>query len=118
MWTSAGKTRVELAMQVWHQPDPSDAVVAALRTVVEPHLGVNIVDLGLVYDVGVVGESVRVVLGVVTAHDADTTELEQRVRRAICDSLPQIRQIEVSIARDRIWHPGRMSVEARWRLGL
>ena len=105
-------------MQVWRHPDPSDALLDALRTVVEPHLGVNIVDLGLVYDVGVVGESVRVVLGVLTPHDAETTELEERVRRSIRERLPQLKEIEISIARDRIWHPGRMSVEARWRLGL
>jgi metal-sulfur cluster biosynthetic enzyme len=109
---------VERAMQVWHQPDSSDLVLAVLRTVVEPHLGVNVVDLGLVYDVGVMGERVRVVLGVLTPQDAESAELEQRVRQAIRGGLPQFKQIEISIAHDRIWHPGRMSLEARWRLGL
>jgi metal-sulfur cluster biosynthetic enzyme len=105
-------------MHVHPQSDAADVVLDALRHVVEPHLGINIVDLGLVYSVHAVGETVRVELGVVMPQDIETAELEGRVRRTIQRRLPQFRRLELLITRDRMWHPGRMSDQARRWLGL
>jgi metal-sulfur cluster biosynthetic enzyme len=105
-------------MQMCGQNATTDALLAALRHVVEPQLGINVVDLGLVYAAHVVGERAWVELGVLMPNDSDTAELEGRVRRTIRRRLPQIKWLELSIARDRMWHPGRMSDQTRRRLGL
>jgi hypothetical protein len=55
---------VERAVQLPSQVDAADAVLEALRHVVEPHLGINLVDLGLVYAVHAADGVVRIELGV------------------------------------------------------
>jgi metal-sulfur cluster biosynthetic enzyme len=105
-------------MHARYEDAAADIVREALRHVVDPQLGVNIVDLGLVYGIRVDGEIVRIEVGVLMPHEIDTPELEARVRRTLRRRLPQFRRLEVAIARDRMWHPGRMSDQARRRLGL
>jgi len=109
---------VERAMQLHRQVDAADAVLEALRHVVEPHLGINVVDLGLVYAVHAAGETVRIELGVLMPQDVETAELEARVRRTLQARLPQFRRLDLLITRERMWHPGRMSEQARRWLGL
>jgi metal-sulfur cluster biosynthetic enzyme len=96
----------------------SNAVLDALREVVEPHLGVNVVDLGLVYEVHADGAGVRVALGMLTPYEAEDRDLQARVVRAIEMRLPQFDHVELHLVRDRVWHPGRMSEETRRRLGI
>jgi metal-sulfur cluster biosynthetic enzyme len=105
-------------MQV-HCPNADvDAVLEALRHVVEPHLGVNIVDLGLVYAVHVADETLHVELGVLMPQHAESAELEACVHRTLWKRLPQYRRLELSVRHDRVWHPGRISDQARQWLGL
>jgi metal-sulfur cluster biosynthetic enzyme len=105
-------------MQACHEIARSEAVFEALRGVVEPHLGVNVVDLGLVYAVHADSDEVRIVLVRLALQCQDDLELEAQVQRAVSERLPDLRCVEVEILRDRLWHPGRMSEETRRRLGL
>jgi metal-sulfur cluster biosynthetic enzyme len=104
--------------QASEQSAVSNAVLDALRVVVEPHLGVNVVDLGLVYEVHADGAGVRVALGMLTPYEAEDQDLLARVVRAIEMRLPQFEHVELHLVRDRVWHPGRMSEETRRRLGI
>jgi metal-sulfur cluster biosynthetic enzyme len=106
------------AMQTSQQDAVSNAVLDALREVVEPHLGVNVVDLGLVYEVHADGAGVRVALGMLMPHEAEDQDLHERVVKAIELRLPQFEHVELHLVRDRVWHPGRMSEETRRRLGI
>jgi metal-sulfur cluster biosynthetic enzyme len=105
-------------MQASQQNAVSNAVLDALREVVDPHLGVNVVDLGLVYEVHADGAAVRVALGMLTPYEAEDRDLQQRVVNAIEMRLPQFEHVELHVVRDRVWHPGRMSEETRRRLGI
>lgn|SRR5690606_38959200 len=94
-----------------------DRILAALRSVVDPESGVNIVDLGLVYAVGVLpGGDVYVQMTLtkpaspVNAGLAD--EAEDAVRRAFAGA----RSVYVQLVWDPPWHPSMMSRSARLEL--
>jgi metal-sulfur cluster biosynthetic enzyme len=105
-------------MQACRQIVRSDDVWGALRHVVEPNLGVNVVDLGLVYGVETDGDDVRVVLVTLGPQEQGKRELEERVERGLSERLPGLGRVEIEVLRDRLWHPGLMSEETRRRLGL
>ncbi len=89
----------------------------ALREVLDPELGINIVDLGLVYDVAVEDAAVRVAVTMTTPacplHGHVVDAIEFVLRR----DLPHLRRVDVRLVWDPPWHPGMMSHEARRQLG-
>jgi len=96
--------------------DVSTAVLAALREVIDPELGLNVVDLGLVYGVTVVDGHAHVRLTMTTpacplgeqiAHDATG-----RVR-----AVPGVTDAFVELVWDPPWSPARMSETAKQFLG-
>lgn len=93
-----------------------DAVLQALKTVIDPELGVNVVDLGLIYDVHVAGDAVDVTMTLTTPgcplHAAIARGAQTAVR-----NVPGIEQATVNVVWDPPWTPERMSPEARARLG-
>ncbi len=93
-----------------------DKVMDALKNVIDPELGVNIVDLGLVYDVETKNGQVDVTMTLTTPgcplHTAIARGAEAAVR-----SLPEVEQATVNVVWDPPWTPERMSPEARARLG-
>jgi metal-sulfur cluster biosynthetic enzyme len=88
-----------------------------LREVYDPELGVNIVDLGLVYDVRNDDGDVYVRMTLTTPgcplHDTITSAVER-----ILDGQPGIRSVKVDIVWDPPWSPDRMSEEAKRQLGF
>jgi metal-sulfur cluster biosynthetic enzyme len=88
-----------------------------LRQVVDPELGINIVDLGLVYEVAVEDNTVRVAVTMTTPacplHAYVLDAIEYVLRR----ELPQIRSVDVRLVWDPPWHPDLMSAEAKRQLG-
>ena len=99
-----------------------ESVYAALRQVNDPELFVNIVDLGLVYEVRVTerkGESdVLVKMALTTPACPAAPELIREVKDIISDLGEEVGRVHVEIARSPPWTPDRMTDEARDQLGL
>lgn len=92
------------------------AVLEALRDVVDPELGVNVVDLGLVLDTSIEGRHVHVVMTLTTPgcplHGVITRDAQIRVER-----VPGVRTALVELAWDPPWTPDRMTEEGKRQLG-
>ncbi len=93
-----------------------EAVEKALRDVYDPELGINIVDLGLIYGIDIEGEAVKVTMTLTTQgcplHDSMARGARQAVER-----LPEVREAEVEVVWDPPWTPERLSPGARRQLG-
>ena len=87
-------------------------VVHALRTVVDPELGINLVDLGLVYHVAVEGDAAMVELTMTSPACPLSGYIKQLVDEAVRTALPEINHVNVSIAVDPAWSPEMMSDSA------
>ncbi len=93
-----------------------DDVVCALRDVLDPEIGINVVDLGLVYGIAVDGAEVRVRLGMTAPTCPLAEHLAVGAERTIAERIPGVR-VTVDIERDACWTPEMMSHDARRHLG-
>jgi FeS assembly SUF system protein len=99
-------------------PDLRDQVIAALRTVYDPEIPVNIYDMSLVYGIEVSPENdvvVRMTLTSPACPVAGTLpgEVEQKVA-----GVPGVRSAKVDLVWDPPWEPSMLSDEARLTLGM
>ncbi len=93
------------------------AVHHALRDVIDPELGVNLVDLGLIYSVEIQPRRVRVLMTLTTPGCPMHDSLAHGVRLALLQ-LDDIDEAEVEIVWDPPWNPSMMSDNARAQLGM
>ena len=94
----------------------SDDVMEALKEVIDPELGINIVDLGLVYDVEI-KEGVADITHTLTSPGCPLgPEIVTNVRRAV-SRFDDIEDTQVHIVFSPPWHPSMMSDEAKDELG-
>jgi metal-sulfur cluster biosynthetic enzyme len=88
----------------------------ALREVLDPELGVNIVDLGLVYDIAVDGNSVRITMTMTSPACPLREYIQTLVQSAIVDRVPDVESVTVNVVDDPPWSEDRMTDEARRQL--
>ena len=94
-----------------------DQVLEALRSVDDPEVGINIVDLGLVYRVDVGAEHVRVEM-TMTSQACPMGELiTDNARRAVAALVPDGTGVDVELVWDPFWTPDRMSEAAKQTFG-
>jgi metal-sulfur cluster biosynthetic enzyme len=102
-------------------PIAEESILAALRQVRDPELMVNVVDLGLVYGIGVdevEGKTnVRVIMTMTTPACPFGPELVNEVKEVLA-ALEDVGAVEVQITLSPPWTPDRMSEEARDQLGM
>ncbi|MBI2306953.1 MAG: metal-sulfur cluster assembly factor [Rhodocyclales bacterium] len=99
------------------QPFSVEQVHAALRTVVDPEAGMNIVDLGLVYGVDVDPPAVRVLLTLTSPTCPMGDLILDEARQAITACLPDGWTQDVRLVWEPPWGPQRMSDKARAHFG-
>lgn len=92
-----------------------------LKTVYDPEIPVNIVDLGLIYscEIEPVAEGNKIDIKMtMTAPGCGMSDvLKSDIQRKLWD-LPGVKELNVEVVFDPPWHPGRMSEAARLQLGL
>lgn len=90
----------------------------ALHEVIDPELGYNIADLGLIYDVSVdaCGE-VRVTMTTTTPGCPATNYLGQGVRDKVT-SVPGVKSVNVKLTYEPRWTPEMMAPEAKAHFGI
>lgn len=93
-----------------------ERVLEALKKVVDPELGLNIVDLGLIYDVKVEGGKVRVTMTLTTPGCPLHESLIQGALRAL-RSLKGVEEAEVELVWEPPWSPAMVSPECHRQLG-
>lgn len=93
-----------------------EAVWNAMRSVIDPEIGINVVDLGLVYGVEVSGNAVRVAMTMTSRacplHAYLTEAAEEAIRRNAGDAV----SVRVEMVWDPPWNPDMMSDAARRQL--
>ena len=88
-----------------------------LRSVMDPELGVNIVDLGLVYSTRVDAGVAHVLMTTTSPACPIGSYLEDAIRWELLD-LPGVTDVEVELTHQPPWSPEMMSSAARRLLGM
>ena len=97
---------------------PRENVVAALKTVYDPEIPVDIYELGLIYDLDIAADgSVRVEMSLTAPGCPVAGEMPGMVADAV-SGVQGIGEVDVSLVWDPPWTMGRMSDEARLALDM
>jgi len=91
-------------------------VLEALKAVLDPELGINIVDLGLVYDVDIADGHVHVTY-TLTTMGCPIGPLVEAQMHHLLDPLPGIDSFDAEMVLRPPWTPEMMSEEAKEALG-
>jgi metal-sulfur cluster biosynthetic enzyme len=94
-----------------------DQVRLALRRVKDPDLQLNIVDLGLIYNVRVDGTAVTVDMTLTSPGCPSGPEIIGGIEQEI-KTLPEVEQVQVNLIWTPFWSPDRIEPRVRAYLGL
>ena len=98
--------------------DMKDSMMSALENVIDPELGIDIVNLGLVYDVDLDDAGVATVTMTLTSMGCPLGPvIVDQVKTALSD-LPEIKETEVNIVWQPVWSKDHMSRYAKMALGV
>jgi metal-sulfur cluster biosynthetic enzyme len=89
----------------------------ALREVYDPELGVNVVDLGLIYGIAVDGARVCVTMTLTTPGCPLHDTITDAVHAAIGYLIPGVESVEIEMVWDPPWSPEMMSEAGRREIG-
>jgi metal-sulfur cluster biosynthetic enzyme len=93
------------------------AILDTLRQVIDPELGCNIVDLGLIYSVSITATSVAVTMTLTTPGCPMHESIRWGAQEALLN-LDGIEQAEVEVVWDPPWHPSMMTELGRATTGV
>ena len=94
----------------------TDEVTSCLEHVIDPELGINIVDLGLIYNIHIHGSKISVDMTLTTPGCPMAGMLAGSVEQAVRQTFEGT-DVEVSLIWDPPWTPDRLSEAARQQLG-
>ncbi|MBI4467209.1 MAG: metal-sulfur cluster assembly factor [Acidobacteria bacterium] len=98
-------------------PVSEEQVWEALRDCYDPEIPLNIVDLGLIYEVKVENEAVHVKMTLTAQGCPAHGDIADGVRSRV-QTIPGVKDAAVEIVWDPPWDPSRMSEEGKRRLGI
>jgi metal-sulfur cluster biosynthetic enzyme len=94
-----------------------EEVVEALRQVEDPELGMDIVELGLMYDVEVEGPRVHVTYTLTSMGCPVGPMIEEQIQQVAAD-VPGVEEVEAELTWSPPWSPEKMSDDAKFILGF
>lgn len=94
-----------------------DDVYAELRQVFDPEIPVNIVDLGLIYDVRLEGPKINIKMTLTSQACPEARTIPEVMKRR-CNALAGVDETSIDIVWDPPWTPHRISPAGRELLGI
>ena len=92
-------------------------VFEALKVVEDPELGMDIVELGLLYDAEVEGSKVHVTFSLTSMGCPVGPMIEQQIHETVA-AMPGVEEVEAELTWSPPWTPERMSEDAKFILGF
>ena len=95
----------------------TDVIYESLKTVFDPEIPINVVDLGLIYDVQVNDSNIYVQMTLTAPGCGMGPYIAQQAEWAIQD-IEGVDEVEIEMVFDPPWSPDLISEEARSQLGI
>lgn len=86
-----------------------EAVQAALRQGINPGLGINVVDLGLIYSLDIEGNAIHVAMTMTTSTCPLSGYIQEAAEAAIWQQVSDVDAVEIELVWMRHWRPDVMS---------
>ena len=96
-----------------------DSAKSSLKRVVDPEIGINIVDLGLIYEIDVNQENDVQVLMTLTAPNCPFGDMILMETEFAVRSVKDVNLVKINLTFDPPWNPDQhVSDEAKYQMGL
>lgn len=95
----------------------ADQLIRALQTVVDPELGVDLVNLGLIYGVDMATNGTVTVRMTLTTMGCPITDVLQQMINSALQKVKGVKRVEIDVVWEPAWTPARMSRFAKIALG-
>jgi len=95
----------------------ADDILDVLATIIDPELGMNIVDLGLIYAVEVQNNDVSILMTMTTAACPVASYLVEQANIVVRNQFPTLKTLDIKLVWEPTWNPLMMSWKAREHLG-
>ena len=92
-------------------------LLQALRQVIDPELGINVVDLGLIYSAELEDGQAKVSMTMTTPGCPVVDEIQETAESAIWRLVPGVEAVDIQVVWSPPWRPTMMSADAREQLG-
>jgi len=98
--------------------DPvADQIIKALQDVIDPELGIDLVNLGLIYGVDMTAEGVVTVRMTLTTIGCPITDVLQQIIDSALRKVEGVKKVQIEVVWEPAWTPDRMSRFAKIALG-
>ena len=94
-----------------------EEVIEALRVVEDPELGMDIVELGLLYDAEVEGSTVKVTYSLTSMGCPVGPMIEEQIKETVA-GMDGVEAVDAELTWNPPWSPERMSDDAKFILGF
>jgi len=94
-----------------------DQVEEALTQVIDPELGLDFVELGLIYEIEVEGPTARVAFSLTSPGCPIGPQVEEQIKEFVGE-LEGIEAVETALTFTPPWTPEKMSDDAKFALGF
>ena len=95
----------------------TEEVMDALRDVIDPELGLDFVELGLIYDVTIEEGTVSVLYSLTTPGCPIGPQVEEQIEEFVSD-LDDVKAVQSTLTFEPAWSPELMSDDAKFALGF
>ena len=95
----------------------TDDVYNELKQVFDPEIPVNIVDLGLIYDVKLDGDTCKITMTLTSQSCPEARTIPEVMKRR-CNTLEGVATTEIDIVWEPVWSPQLISPAGREILGI
>jgi metal-sulfur cluster biosynthetic enzyme len=93
-----------------------DDVLEALSNVIDPELGLDFVELGLIYDVAIDGGTVTITFSLTTPACPIGPQVSEQMQEFVGE-LPGVEEVVPNMVFTPPWTPEKMSEDAKFALG-
>lgn len=104
-------------IEVSDEPPTENDILDSLMFVIDPEVGINIVDLGLVYEVTVEGNAAHIEMTLTTPGCPLHATIEAAVHRTLETRHPQLQDIEMELVWEPPWDTEMITASGREQLG-
>ncbi len=92
-------------------------ITAALRRVLDPEVGLSIVDVGLIYQVTAAEQRVHVLMTMTSAACPVADDIMDEIERRLDAVVPPEQRVELELCWEPPWSPDRITAEGRRQMG-
>lgn len=94
-----------------------EQVIETLKKVYDPEIQYDIYSLGLIYDVGIEGNKVKILMTLTSPMCPYGPQLMDDVRRQV-SAIDGVGEVELELTFSPAWSPDKMTEEAKIALGI